>query len=97
MPIPRFPSSRFPEFCQFRVQKKELALEMKNLSDFPYYLMHIRPFDEISMVKGNNQSIRRRYDTGLQLKLKNKCTETTLSNGVLLFLLLSLNVFFTKS
>ena len=95
MPIQRIPSGRLPEFCQFRMQK-ELALEMKNLYDFPYSLMHIRPSDEISMFKGNNQNIRTRYETRLKLKLKNKYTEATLSNGVLLSLLLSLNVFFSK-
>ena len=77
------------------MQKNELALEMKNLYDFPYSLMHIRPSDEISMFKGNNKNIRTRYETCLKLKLKNKYTKTTLSNGVLLSLLLSLNVFFT--
>ena len=51
MPIPRFPNGRFPGFCQFRMEKKELALEMENLYDFPYSLMHIRPSDEISMLK----------------------------------------------
>ena len=30
-PIPRFPNGRFPGFCQFRIEKKELVLEMKNL------------------------------------------------------------------
>ena len=42
MPIPRFPSGRFPGFCPFRMEKKELALEMKDLYDFPYSLLHIR-------------------------------------------------------
>ena len=51
MPIPRFPSGRFPTFCQFRMQKKKLALEIKNYYDFPYFLMHRRPSDEISMLK----------------------------------------------
>ena len=51
MPIPRFRSGRFSGFCQFRMEKKELALEMENLYDFPYSLMHIRPSDEISMLK----------------------------------------------
>ena len=78
------------------MQKNELALEMKKLYDFPNSLMHIRPSDEISMFKGNNKNIRTRYETCLKLKFKNKYTETTLSNGVLLSLLLSLNVFFTK-
>ena len=31
MPIPRFPNDHFPGFCQFCTEKKELALEMKNL------------------------------------------------------------------
>ena len=106
MPIPmpmlipicpyRFPSGRFPEFCQFRMQKKESALEMKNLFDFPYSFMYIRPSDEISLLKDNNKKIKTRYETCLKLKLKNKYTKTTLSNGVLLSLLLCLNVFFTK-
>ena len=51
LPIPRFLSGHFPGFCQFRMEKKELALEMENLYDFPYSLMHIRPSDEISMLK----------------------------------------------
>ena len=78
------------------MQKNELALEMKKLYDFPTSLMHIRPSDEISMFKGNNKNIRKRYETCPKLKLKNKSIATTLSNGVLLSLLLSLNVFFTK-
>ena len=96
MPIPRFPSDHFPEFCQFCMQKKELALEMKNLFDFPYLLMQIKPSDGISMFKGNSKNIRTRCETCPKLKLKNKYTEKTLLNGVLLSLLLSLNVFFTK-
>ena len=48
MPIPRFPSGRFPGFCPFRLDKKELALEMKDLYDFPYSLLHIRSSDETS-------------------------------------------------
>ena len=31
MPIPRFRSGRFPGFCQFRMEKKELALEIKKI------------------------------------------------------------------
>ena len=106
MPIPRFPNGRFPGFCQFRMEKKELALEMENLYDFPYFLIHIRPSDAfpittrqtllgIYMFKGNNKNIRTRYETCLKLKLKSKDTEITLSNGVVLSLLLSLSVFFT--
>ena len=95
MPIQKIPSGRLPEFCQFRMQK-ELALEMKNLYDFPYSLMHIRPSDEISIFKGHNKNTRTIYESCLKLTLKNKYTQTTLSNGVLLSLLLFLNVFFTK-
>ena len=86
------------------MEKKEFAEEMKNLYDFS--LMHIRPFDEnfnynkktllgVYLFKVNNKNIRTRYETCLKLNLKNKYTRTTLSNGVLLFLLLSLNVFLT--
>ena len=39
MPIRRFSSSRFPGFCQFRMEKKEFATEMKTLHDFPYFLI----------------------------------------------------------
>ena len=106
MPILRFPSGPFPGFCQFRMEKKPLAIKMKNLYDFSYSLMHIRLLTRfpiktrqtllgIYMFKGNNENIRTRYETCLKLKLKNKYTKTTLSNGVLLSLLLSLNVFFT--
>ena len=51
--IPRFENGRFPEFFQFRLKEKEFAVEMKILYDFPYFLMHIRPFDEISNYKTN--------------------------------------------
>ena len=79
---------------------------MKNLYDFSYSLMRIRLLTRfpittrqtllgIYMFKGNNKNIRTRYETCLKLKLKNKYTKITLSNGVLLSLLLSLNVFFT--
>ena len=106
MPILRFLSGRFPGFCQFRMEKKELALKVKNLYGFSYSLMHIRLLTRfpittrqtlfgIYMFKGNNKNIRTRYETCLKLKLKNKYNEITLSNGVVLSLLLSLNVFFT--
>ena len=39
MPMPRFSNSRFPGFCQFRMEKKEFAIEMKRLHDFPYFLI----------------------------------------------------------
>ena len=42
----------------------------------------------IYMFKGNKKNIRTIYETCLKLKLKNKYSETTLSNGVLLSLLL---------
>ena len=51
----------------------------------------------IYMFKVNNKNIRTRYETFLKLKLKNKHTRTTLSNGVLLSLLLTFNVFLPGS
>ena len=39
MLMPRFPNSRFPGFCQFRMEKKEFPIEMKTLHDFPYFLI----------------------------------------------------------
>ena len=36
MPIPRFSNSRLSEFCQFRMEKKEIAAEMKMLHGFSY-------------------------------------------------------------
>ena len=66
MPISRFPSGNFPEFCQFRMKKKDLAIEMKNFYHFPYSLMHIRPFDEISMFQGNNKNIRTRLKSKVE-------------------------------
>ena len=43
MPIPmlmsRLSCSRFPGFCQFHMEKKEFAIEMKALHDFPYFLI----------------------------------------------------------
>ena len=38
MPMPRFSNSRFYGFCQFRMEKKEFAVQMKTLHDFPYFL-----------------------------------------------------------
>ena len=55
MPIPICP------YRQFRMQKKEFALEIKIFYDFPYSLMHIRPFDEVSMFKVNNKNITTGY------------------------------------
>ena len=60
------------------------------------------PFDVISnynktnllgMFKVDNKNTRTRYVTCLKLKLKNKYIRTTLSNGDLLTLWLTLNVF----
>ena len=99
MPIPMpMPIPRYPGFCQFHMEKKEFAIEMKTLYGFPYVLMHIMPFNEISndnktnlaWFKVNNKN-RTRYETFLKLKLKNKHTRTTLSNCVLLSLLLTFN------
>ena len=40
MTIPIFPNGHFPRFFQFHMEKKELALKMKNLYDFSYSLIH---------------------------------------------------------
>ena len=56
IPIPSFPNGPFPGFCQFHMEKKEFAVEMKTLYDFPYVLMHISPFNEISNYKKTNLS-----------------------------------------
>ena len=61
MPIPMPIPIPICPYRKFRMQKKKLALEMKNLNDFPYSLMHIRPSDEISMFKVNNNNIRTGY------------------------------------
>ena len=39
MPMPRFSNSYFPGFCQFRMEKKEFAIEIKTLHDFLYFLI----------------------------------------------------------
>ena len=68
--------------------------------------MHIKPFDVISyynktnflgiyMFKVDNKSTRTKYETCLKLKLENKYTRKTLSDGVLLSILLTLNIFLT--
>ena len=49
--MPRFPNGRFPGFCQFRMEKKKLAVEIKTLYDFPYILMHIRLVEVISSLQ----------------------------------------------
>ena len=97
MPIPRFLNGRFPGFCQFHMEKKELALEMKNLYDISYSLIHTllrmsglltrfsittrKTLLSIYMFKGDNKNISTRYGTCLKLKIENKYTKTTLSNG----------------
>ena len=85
MPIPTFPNGSFPGF---RMEKKELVQEMKHLYDFPCFLMHIRPSDEIS-------NYNKTKATCSKAAIKTLEQDMALSNGVLLFLLLSLNVFFT--
>ena len=49
----RFSNGRFPGFSQFRMEKKEFAVEMKTY-DFAYFLMHITPFDVISIYNKTN-------------------------------------------
>ena len=78
---------------------------MKNLYDFPHSLMYIRrdfqlqqdkPYLAFTCPKATIKTLRTRSEICLKLKFKNKCTETTLPNRVLLSLLLTLNVFFTQ-
>ena len=73
---------------------------MKNLYDFPYSLMHTlwcisglltrfpiatgQTLLGIYTFIGDNKNIRTRYETCVKLKLKDKYTETTYSNGVVL-------------
>ena len=97
----RFPNGCFPVFCHFRMEKKGFARREQNIVWFPIFLMHIRPFDLISIYKKtnltwslhvpirDNKNTRRRYETCLKLKLKNKYTRMTLSDDVLLRLLLN--------
>ena len=57
------------------MEKKEFGLEMKTLYDFPFFLMHARPFDvitncskpnlEIYMLKVYIKSKRTRHETCL--------------------------------
>ena len=84
IPMPRFPSRRFPGFRQFRMENEKFAVEMKTLYDFLHFLIHIRPFDVISnynktlldiyMFKVENKNTTARYETCLKLKLKKKYT-----------------------
>ena len=77
---------------------------MKTLYNFAYFLIGVRPFGAISnynkenlldiyMFKVDNKNTTAKYEVCLKLKLKNKYTRTTLSNGVLLSLILTSNVF----
>ena len=50
----RFSNGGFPGFSQFRMEKKEFAVEMKTLYDFAYFLMHITSFDVISIYNKTN-------------------------------------------
>ena len=79
---------RIPGFCQFLMEKKDFAVEMKALYDFLYFLMHTRPFEGISnynktnllgiyIFKVDNKNTRARYETCLKLKLKNEYIRAT--------------------
>ena len=76
MPMRRFSNSHFPGFCQFRIEKKEFAVEIKTLHDYPCFFHQIRRFDVflitarqtllgIYMFKVDNKSPRTRYETCL--------------------------------
>ena len=47
------------------------------------------------MFKADNKNTRIRYEISLKLKVQNKYNRKTLSNGILLSLLLTLTVFIT--
>ena len=78
---------------------------MKILYDFPYFFFNAyHAFWRVSIynmtnliwdlnVQSDKKNTSTKYETCLKLKLKNKYTITTFSNGVLLSLLLTLNVF----
>ena len=80
----KFPNGCFPGFSQFCMEKKEFAVEMKRLYDFPWFLMQFdvfRPFDVVSiynkrnfigiyMFKVDNKITRTRYEACLKLKLE---------------------------
>ena len=66
-------NDRFPEFCQFRMEKKEFAVEMKTLHDFPYFLMRIRPFDVISNYNKTNLGIYIRGGSSAAATSKMEC------------------------
>ena len=36
-PMPRYPNGLFHIFCQFRMEKKKLAVGMETLYEFPYF------------------------------------------------------------
>ena len=44
----------FPEFCHFRMEKKEFAVDMETWFNFLYSWIHIKPFDVISNYNKTN-------------------------------------------
>ena len=76
IPMPRFSNSCFPGYCQFRMEKKEFAVEMKTLHHFPHFLIIpglLTLFPNaarqtllgIYMSKVANKNARTRYETCL--------------------------------
>ena len=105
MLMPSFSNGRFPEFCQ-RHKEKEFVVKLRNciifhtfwcISDLLTWFSFTikKTLLGILVFKVDNKNTRTRYETCLKLKLQNQFTRTTLSNGVLLSLLLNLNVFLT--
>ena len=50
--MPRFLNCRLPGICQFRMEKKEFAVEMKTFYDFRYLLMH----SDFQLQQDNNKT-----------------------------------------
>ena len=60
--IPRFPSGRFPGFCQFRMEKKELALDMKYFNAYQAFWRDFQSQQDKSYVLlGINLNFYRNY------------------------------------
>ena len=95
----------FPWILSVSYGKEGVCCRDENIVRSSILFNAYSPFDLISnynmtnlgtyMLEVDNRNTRTRCETCLKLKLKNKFTRTTLSNGVLLSLLLILNAFLT--
>ena len=75
------------DFVSFRMKKKEFAVEMKALYNLPYFLMDTGLLTRFPITARQTLAFTgwksiTRCETCLKLKLINKSTRTTLSNGV---------------